>query len=70
MHRSVLPSGSCLAFLVPLVALPCTPTAAAQDANGNLETRVKSLEEQLRELRQQSPPQAAKPAEGDLRVFW
>jgi phosphate-selective porin OprO/OprP len=70
MHRFVLSSGSCLAFLVPLVALPCAPMAVAQDTNGNLETRVKSLEEQLRELRQQSPPQAAKPAEGDLRVFW
>jgi phosphate-selective porin OprO/OprP len=70
MQPFVLRHGSWVALAVPIVALPCAPTAAAQDANGNLETRVKSLEEQLRELRQQSPPQAAKPAEGDLRVFW
>ena len=74
MHRSVRSSGSCLAFLVPLVplvALPCTTAAAAQDSGGGLESRVKSLEEQLRELRQQQPPApAAKAGEGDLRVFW
>jgi len=71
MHRSVRSSGSCLAFLVPLVALPCATAAAAQDSGGGLESRVKSLEEQLRELRQQQPPApAAKAGESDLRVFW
>jgi phosphate-selective porin OprO/OprP len=71
MHSSVFRSGAWLSLVVPLAALPCAPTAAAQDANGNLETRVKSLEEQLRELKQQAPPApAVKAGEGDLRVFW
>ena len=72
MQPSVVRSWSSLLLAVPIAALPCARTAVAQDSNGSLETRVKSLEEQLRELKQQ-PAQApaAKPgAEGDLRVFW
>ncbi len=74
MQRSVLrqESGFALAILfVTVVALPCASTAVAQEGNGDLETRVKSLEEQLRELkRQPPPPPAAEGNENDLRVSW
>jgi phosphate-selective porin OprO/OprP len=69
MHPFVLRSWLSLAVLIG--ALPCAPEAMGQDANGSLESRVKSLEEQLRELKQQAAQSpGAKPAEGDLRVFW
>jgi phosphate-selective porin OprO/OprP len=74
MALSVPSCWSWFSLVVPLAALPCAPPAAAQDSGGGLESRVKSLEEQLRELKKQPPAAAGAPApkagESDLRVFW